>query len=277
MSSYETSGEWRATSDEKIQKRQRLRSPLFHWSLATRHSRLVLLLAMAAGGLGILTWRMIPDRSPAPPNAVAEDEVARLARQYHAAVPSASLQEILAHADVIPSHEHPLLGQAAPDFELADHESKLWKLSELRRENLCSPIRKGTQPTNAHVVLIFYYGYYCDHCVRQLFDVHRDLALFGELGARVVAVSADPPDSTRQRFEKYGQFGFKVLSDPGNKTAQAYQVFRGDLPRHATFLIDRNGTILWANVGDAPFRRNPALLYQLAKMEGRLIGGLSRE
>ena len=43
-----------------------------------------------------------------------------------------------------------------------------------------------------------------------------------------------------------------------------------DILRHGTFVIDREGTVQWVNVGDAPFRRNPALLYQLARMEGRL-------
>ena len=127
------------------------------------------------------------------------------------------------------------------------------------------------------MVLIFYYGYHCVACVRQLFDVNKDLPLFREVGARVVAVSPDPPELTRQRFQQHGPFDFPVLSDPGNKAAQAYGVFKpapdgttADIRRHGTFVIDRDGTVQWVNVGDAPFRRNPALLYQLAKMEGRL-------
>ncbi len=59
--------------------------------------------------------------------------------------------------------------------------------------------------------------------------------------------------------------------------AQTYRVCRvaqdgttGALFRHGVFIVDRQGTVRWANVGDAPFRRNPALLYQLAKLEDRM-------
>jgi peroxiredoxin len=124
--------------------------------------------------------------------------------------------------------------------------------------------------------LIFYHTY-CDLCDRQLFTDKNDLPLFREVGARVVAISADPPEVTRRRFERFGQFGFPVLSDPGNKVAQAYQVFRreqdgtpADHLLHGTFVIDRQGTVQWVNVGDAPFRSNATLLYVLAKIQGRL-------
>ena len=164
------------------------------------------------------------------------------------AFPSASLQEILAHPDIIPTHHHPLLGRQAPDFELADPEGKVWSLAEL----------SDGRP----LVLIFHYGHHCVACARQLFEVNRDLPLFREVGAQVAAISPDPAELTWQRF------GFPVLSDPGNKTARAYDVFRGDQLRHGTFLIDGKGTVQWVNVGDAPFRRNSALLYELARMGG---------
>jgi peroxiredoxin len=166
------------------------------------------------------------------------------------------LQDILAHPDLIPSHEHPLLGRQAPDFKLVDLDGKVCDLGELREG----------QPT----VLIFYYGFHCKNCVRHLFDINRDVQLFQEVGARVVAISAVPPELTRQQLPSIGSLGFPVLSDPGNTVARAYQVFRGDLLRHGTFLIDREGIVRWVNVGDAPFRRNSALLTHLAKMGDRL-------
>ena len=172
-----------------------------------------------------------------------------------------SPRKILAHPDWIPSHDHPLLGQQAPDFALADPDGKVWNLRELRADSL--------------LVLIFYYGYHCPNCVRQLRYVNKDLPLFREVGARVIAISADPAELTRRRFEQYGRFDFVVLSDPGNKVAHAYQALRGDLLRHGTFLIDRHGIVSWVNVGDAPFRCNAALLSQLAKMEGHLANRLT--
>src|SRR5262249_13085079 len=133
-------------------------------------------------------------------------------------------------------------------------------------------VRVGRGP----VVLVFYYGYYCNHCVAQLFALHEDVKKFRELGAEVIAVSADPPELTRQRFERSGAFAFPVLADPGHKAAQRYGVFRpaaGNVPeelRHGTFVIGRDGRVHWAYRGSEPFTGNATLLYELARLEGRL-------
>jgi len=221
---------------------------------------MALLVVLPAAGLGLLARTAFPNA----PVAGTKDEGAPAAGDYlprdQPAFPSESLQEILAHPDLIPTHHHPLLGRPAPDFELADPEGKVWDLGELRAGH--------------PAVLIFSYGFHCIHCVRQLSDLDRDLPFFREVGARVLAISADPPELTRRHFQQHGPFGFPVLSDPGNKVAQAYRVFRpapdGEAAfRHGTFVIDRAGTVRWVNVGDAPFRRNPALLCEVARMEGR--------
>ncbi len=162
----------------------------------------------------------------------------------------------------IPTQAHPLLGQPAPDFNLPDTDGRAWALSE--------KVKEGP------VVLVFYYGYHCNHCVSQLFGLHKDIAHFRELGAAVVAVSADPPELTRERYKKYGAFAFPVLSDAGNKVAQTYGTFApskkqgedGDL-LHGTFVIDRRGRIVWTNRGDEPFTENRTLLVELARCEDR--------
>ena len=176
-------------------------------------------------------------RSRASPLARTPDDVVPVARDYRLGTqvssPAGSLQEILAHPDLIPTHDHPLLGRQAPDFELADPDGKAWNLRELQ--------------AGGPVVLIFYYGYHCNHCVRQLFDVNRDLPLFREVGAQVVAISADPPELTRRRFEQNGPFGFPVLSDPENKVGtslpgvQAPQTERTRTSASATGLSSSTG------------------------------------
>jgi len=114
------------------------------------------------------------------------------------------------------------------------------------------------------VVLVFYYGYLCDHCVSQLFAIDKDLARFRELGATVLAISPDTAELTRSRFKQYGAFAFPVLSDPGNKVATKYETYvpsatagqEGDL-LHGTFIISRQGKIVWTNRGEAPFTEKP--------------------
>jgi peroxiredoxin len=211
-----------------------------------------LLVLFASFGLVLRSWEQEQPGGDGPERISRRSETS-----LHEApnVAATGLQEILAHPDLIPSHEHPLLGKQAPGFKLADHNGKAWDLREL---------------SDGHpMVLIFYYGIRCVSCVRHLSDVNGDLRLFQQAGARVVAISADPPELTRQRLEQVGAFNFPVLSDPGNAIARAYQVFRADHLRHGTFLIDRQVIIRWVNVGDAPFRRNSALITRLARMEDR--------
>lgn len=156
----------------------------------------------------------------------------------------------------VPTQTHPLLNRPAPDFTLADTDGKAWTLSEARR--------------SGPVVLVFYYGYHCDHCVSQLFGLDKDLEKFREFGATVVAVSGDKPEITRERFRKFGAFHFPVLSDDDNQMATRYGTFvpppkpgeEGEL-LHGTFVIDEKGNIIWANRGDAPFTENRTLLVTL--------------
>jgi peroxiredoxin len=215
------------------------------------------------------TWRQW--RRLAEPVIQSEPDVADAAREYlrgrDVKPLSGSLERVLAGspAELVPSQEHPLLGRPAPDFELADHRQQTWRL----RDRL----------NHGPVVLVFYYGYHCNHCVGQLFALHDDIDKFRELGADVIAISADPPELTRHRFKQYGEFAYPVLTDPGNKIAQAYGVYRppsGQTPeelRHGTFVIGRDGRVHWAQHGGEPFTGNLTLLHELARLEGRLPTG----
>jgi peroxiredoxin len=160
----------------------------------------------------------------------------------------------------IPTQVNSLLGEQAPDFTLADTDGKLWRLTEKRKDG--------------PVVLVFYYGYYCNHCVSQLFALNQDIEKFQELGATVLAISADEPKLTRERYKTYGAFKFPVLSDGDHAVAAKYGVYapspkpgqEGDL-MHGTYVIDRQGRVVWANRGDGPFTENRTLLKEVYKQE----------
>jgi peroxiredoxin len=177
---------------------------------------------------------------------------------------SGDLTEILSDEDFepSPSQKHPLLGKTAPDFRLSDDRGEWHSLSELRREG----------PT----VVVFYYGYGCSHCVAQLFAIDKDIRHFRELGANVVALSADSTQQTAEKFAEYGRFEFPVLSDTNNAVAQKYGTFtpaqkgKDEDLLHGTFLISREGKLLWAYTGLSPFTDNQTLLYLLAKEQGRM-------
>jgi peroxiredoxin len=201
--------------------------------------------------LGWTAFRPGPGESPGRDLA---GEVREYLRQRNVRPLSEPLRQLLDHADgfVVPTQALPLIGKQAPDFELEDPNGK--------SQALHAYLGRGP------VVLVFYYGYYCNHCVGQLFALDKDLPLFHELGAEVVALSPDAPADTRQRFRRYGAFHFPVLSDPKNEVARRYGVFRDGNLDHATFVIDREGVVRWVQFGDEPFTNDQALLLELARL-----------
>ena len=226
---------------------------------------------LLAAGVAILVWTswaywLKPMPVALAPGADLAESAREFLRNRDVKPLSDSLERLLADntKERTKTQPHPLLGKKAPDFELSDPQGKVLRLHD----------RLSAGP----VVLVFYYGYHCNHCVSQLFALHDDIARFRELGAEVIAVSADPPEWTRSRFKQFGAFAFSVLSDKDNKVAQAYEMFQpavGKKPddlQHGTFVIGRDGVIHWTQYGYEPFTGNPTLLYELARIEKRLPG-----
>jgi peroxiredoxin Q/BCP len=175
---------------------------------------------------------------------------------------SEPLSQLLADArhPAPPSQPHSLLGRSAPEIALAN--------------DIGQTHRWDTRSDQESTLVIFYYGYKCVHCVAQLFALNEDIALFEELGVRVVAISDDPPEHIAAQLKKHGRFDFPLLSDPGNRVAQAYGVYqppsdgRPELRQHGTFLIGRDGRVFWVDVGQEPFLDTRSLLIQLARHNG---------
>jgi peroxiredoxin Q/BCP len=212
--------------------------------------------------LGIALRRLwFPKENPAEMRKVnVAEEAKELLRKEKPTPLSEPLEEILQRAEQVhfDSQPHPLLGKAAPDFVRPDADGNRWAPKEATQ--------KGP------VVVVFYLGYYCNHCVSQLFDLNEDLALFRELGAQVVALSPDSAETTLKRYKEYGRFSFPLLSDHDNRIAQAYGVFtpakddKREKLEHGTFIIDQQGIVRWAAFGETPFGHNKTLLYELAKL-----------
>lgn len=62
------------------------------------------------------------------------------------------------------------------------------------------------------------------------------------MGARVAAVSVDPPKYNRA-FARKIEANFPVLSDPGMGVIDRYGVARGDVARRVTFVLDPEGVV----------------------------------
>jgi peroxiredoxin Q/BCP len=220
---------------------------------------------LVAGSVVAVAYLLVTGLNPARgPAAPSEADAAKAYLREHKPEPlSGPLRGLLADPTKprVATERHPLLGQPAPPFTLADADDTPTALDDL--------LARGP------VVLVFYYGYSCDHCVSQLFDLNEDRRYFAELGATVVGVSPDAPAHTRAKYAEYGPFAIPVLSDPDHTAAMRYGVYRpavGDAKAwkaHGTFVIGRDRRVHWANTGPEPFTGNVTLLAELTRLDAR--------
>jgi mycoredoxin-dependent peroxiredoxin len=157
----------------------------------------------------------------------------------------------------VPSQDHPLLDHPAPALVLKDVWGKTWDLS--------AEVRDGP------VVIVFYLGSTCMACVTHLTELDVAISRFRVRGVRVLGVSGDTPEFSLERIRKYGNFQIPLLSDAGRAPSSAYGVWKavpsggedGGEARHGTFIVDRDGLVRWAFVGNRPFTDIEALLTEL--------------
>ncbi|MGH1456801.1 MAG: peroxiredoxin-like family protein [Alphaproteobacteria bacterium] len=181
-----------------------------------------------------------------------------------------ALNEMPADANIAVSGEAPpidsghesdiVIGSTAPDFTLPNADGEGRTLSEMLQ--------------NGPVILSFYRGGWCPYCNDQIYAYQQILPEFEELGAQLVAISPEKPESVQDTMSK-NYVTFEVLSDEGNKIARNYDLlwtvpedkregfstwlkgetgqtlaeFNGvdnfELPIPATFVIAQDGTVVY--------------------------------
>jgi peroxiredoxin len=102
------------------------------------------------------------------------------------------------------------VGAQAPDFSLPNAFGERVRLSDL--------LAAGP------VVLTFYRGAWCPYCNLQLRALHQSMPQIEARGARLVAVTPQLPDKSREQLEDDG-YAFEVLSDLDDRVMQAYNLF----------------------------------------------------
>jgi len=158
------------------------------------------------------------------------------------------------------------VGSTAPSFELNDHNGK--------------PVSSAELLTTGLLVICFFRGRWCPFCVGQLEAMNLLAPQIEKAGASLVAIS---PQTAQQSFFMADQhkLRFPLLSDAGNQVARQFglvyrvpddqqAIYRrafvnlpfanGDdsweLPIPATFIVDRDGTILYASA-DEDYTQRP--------------------
>jgi len=137
----------------------------------------------------------------------------------------------------------------APELDALDPEGAAVTLAEQRDQN---------------VLLVFYLGAQCPHCVEQLAKLGESAPAFAQRDTVLLALSSDSPETNRAALEG-GPHAFRLLSDRQHESARRFQAWDDfeELELHATVLIDRLGRVRWARVGGEPFMDVAFLLGEL--------------
>jgi peroxiredoxin len=104
------------------------------------------------------------------------------------------------------------------------------------------------------VVVIFYLGMGCVHCVEQLQKFAPKAKDFADAGIDLVAIGTDTVESLKTSAAR-DKLPLTVLADPGLTTFRSYKVFDDfeHVPLHGTVLIDGAGRVRWQVIGAEPF------------------------
>ena len=122
------------------------------------------------------------------------------------------------------------VGDKAPDFTLQSQSGESVTLSSFEGKKV--------------VVLYFYPKDDTPGCTTESCTFRDRFQDFQELGAEVIGISSDAPDSHQKFASKYS-LPFTLVSDTGSAVRKSYGVpaTLGLLPGRVTYVIDKTGTV----------------------------------
>jgi peroxiredoxin/tetratricopeptide (TPR) repeat protein len=141
---------------------------------------------------------------------------------------------------------------AAPQLDCLDSDGNPVRLSDFAGKN---------------VLLVFYLGEECPHCVEQLVAINGRSADLVAQNAVVLAVSSSPPEKNKSS-EGLGKLAIKLLSDRDHANARRFTSYDDfeEMELHSTILIDTKGRVHWKRTGGDPFTDVDFLVQSLKQM-----------
>ena len=136
-------------------------------------------------------------------------------------------------------------GSEAPDFDLEVDKTERVRLADFRGRR--------------NVLLVFHPWAFTPLCEEEALDLQENLPAFESAGTDVILVSCDS-SAARQAWKKQLGLTYTLASDfwPHGEASRAYGVFdeqKGASVR-GTFLIDKDGRVIWSLVNDADTKRD---------------------
>ena len=142
----------------------------------------------------------------------------------------------------------PEIGDPAPDFALPSTHGE---------------VRLSDRLSQDRVLLAFYFEDATPTCSTEIAALKDAYDTLRELGADIIAVSADSVESHRAFAERLGGVPFPLASDAELAAARAFNVVAEDDPlrsHRALFVIEQDGAIAYA--------ANPFSPNSLSQLEG---------
>jgi peroxiredoxin len=124
------------------------------------------------------------------------------------------------------------------------------------------------------LVVIFYLGSGCLHCVEQLKKFAPLASQYAEVGISIVAISSEPLDTLKSSVAKLSSsepVPFPLAADPELAVFKEYRAYDDfeQMPLHATYLIDAEGQVRWHDISYEPFSDASFLLGEAKRLLGR--------
>jgi peroxiredoxin len=135
------------------------------------------------------------------------------------------------------------------------------------RSDRMAPALPGERGGGRLKVMLFFLGYRCDHCLKQLDAFVPWRERFEIAGADLLAVSVDAPERVAETWAGPDRslrraYPFPILPDPSLELFRGFRAWDeyGAGPIHATVVVDRSGRIRWQHRGTEPFPDAAAVL-----------------
>jgi peroxiredoxin len=140
----------------------------------------------------------------------------------------------------------------APVLDAVDVENKRVTLDEYKGKN---------------VLLVFYLGDECPHCLDQLVQLGKRKKDFEREDTVILAVSKDTPAENKESL-KMGEVPFRLLSDEKLQNARRFKSYDDfeEIEIHSTILIDKQGRVDWARSGGDPFTDFDFLIKEIRRI-----------
>lgn len=150
-------------------------------------------------------------------------------------------------------------GDRAPEFDLDEAPGR-------------PRVRLSDYRGRSNVLLVFHPFAFTEVCAEEAQDLQENLESFRNANTEIVFVSCDAP-AARQAWKRELGAEYTFASDFWGHgiAAKSYGVFNEEsgAPIRGTFLIDRDGIVMWSLVKDAGTRRTEMVPGSLETLDER--------